>query len=342
MPLASYEAYDTSVPIKIFETKFIGYIERLQTEILDYLNANFNFGRNALDIEYYDFWKSLINPANLNHIEFEEEFNIIKNYSQEVNNMIGQRYMDYVGMVTTLDPYMCFAGDIFSRITDTAWSFGDGQAYMYRIGKILPDGTQEILRKGLKSYQEELDAIYIEMKNYILTDNANDSPADTYGMDRSRFNNVDYLSWKKTNYFLPRIKQIDNIVKEAKLEVFRLVELVTQLKDAINIWFPESFKLVAYTSLAFNLNKKNENLATKIIGYSNTLSGSVPPRNVVTTTSLIAVSQAKFWKAKVLPDMTNMSQCLTEAIIHGFAALVFPSRLEDFVDLTWEFMIPKY
>lgn len=342
MAIAAFNAYDTSEPIKLYERAFIGYRERLKTEIIDYLNSSFNFGLSSLDTSYNDFWKKLLETSILGVVTFEDEFKIIKDYSQEVNNLIGQRYMDYVGMVTALDPYMCYAGDAFSRITDAAWAFGDGQAYMYRIGGIGVDGKPEIIRKGLKSYQEELDALFSGLSTYVITDASNTGPASDYGMDKSRYNNVDYLEWKRDNYFIPIIQKIYNIIKDAKLEVLKLAALATDLKDAITIWFPESFKLVAYTGLAFNLNKKTENLATKIISYSNMLSGSVPPRNVVTVTSLIAVNQAKFWKAKVLPDMTNRSQCLTEAIIYGFGALVYPGRLEDFIDSTWEFMIPRY
>ena len=35
MALADYGAFDTSVPLKIFRRCFIGYIERIQSEIID-------------------------------------------------------------------------------------------------------------------------------------------------------------------------------------------------------------------------------------------------------------------------------------------------------------------
>lgn len=342
MALVEYGAYDVSGPLRIYQNLFNKYLDNLQLEIIDYLNINFNFGRNPLETEYKDFWKSLLETTVLSRIDYTEEFSKIIEYSQEVNNLVGARYMDYVGMVTALDPYMCFAGDVFSRITDTAWAFGDGQIYMYKHGKILPDGTPEVLREGLKTHQELIHSLINEMKLYMMTDNANNSPADTYGMDRSRFNNVDYLTWKREYYFKPKIREINGALIKAKTELQALVNLAYNLKESIVKWFPESFKLVAYTGLAFNLSKKNESLGTKIISYSNMLAGSVPPENVVTTTALIAVNQANYWKAKVLPDFTNRQQCLTEAIINGFAALVYPSRLEDFIDLTWEFMVPKY
>lgn len=342
MALADYGAFDTSVPLKIFRRCFIGYIERIQSEIIDYLNSSFNFGRTSLEVEYHDFWQVLIETGNIRRIYFEEELNSIQSISQEVNNLIGQRYMDYLGMVTALDPYMCYAADVFSRITDTTWAFGDGQVYTNKYGKTFSDGTKEILRKGLKYRQEKIDGIFLEIKNYLLTDHANHLPADTYGMDRSKFDNEIYLDWKRKNYFLPKIREIETELLEAKQEVLKLLDLVNTLKSSITLWFPESFKLVSYTGLAFNLNKKSQHLANKILSYSNILASSTPPRNVVTTTQIIAVNQAKFWKAKVLPDLSNYGQCLTEAIIHGFYALVYPGLLEYFIDKTWEFIIPKY
>ena len=342
MALADFEAYDVTGPLSIYQNLFNNYLDKLQIEVIDYLNINFNFGRSPLETEYKDFWKSLLETTVLSRIDYSEDFSKIIEYSQEANNLIGQRYMDYVGMVTALEPYMCFAGDIFSRISDTTWAFGDGQVYMYKHGKILEDGTPEVIREGLRTHLEKINSCINDMKLYMMTDNANDSPADAYGMDRSRFNDVDYLSWKKEYYFKVKIREINDSLHLAKTELANLSNLAYNLKEAITKWFPESFKLVAYTGLAFNLSKKNSNLGTKIISYSNVLAGSVPPKNVVTTTALIAVNQANFWKEKVLPDFTNRQQCLTEAIINGFAALVFPSRLEDFVDLTWEFMIPKY
>lgn len=341
MALADFAAFDTSVPLVPYQNLFENYINKIQTNVIDYLNNNFNFGRTEGSTEYHDFWIGLTGTSIIQRVSFADEFLKIKEYSQETNNNIGARYMDYVGMVTSLDSYMCFAGDAFSRICDTAWAFGDGSAYMYRTGELLPDGSFNIIRKGLRSHLEEINKILNEMELYTMTDTGT-LDLNIPGMARVGYSDINYLTRRKEDYFIPKIMKINDEILAAKQEALKLVDLAYKNKEALNKWLPESFKLVAYTGLAFNLNKKNENLASKIISYSNILSGSVPPRNVVTTTSLIAVSQAKFWKEQVLPDFTNHSQCLTNAIIYGFAALGYPGMLEGFIDDTWEFMIPKY
>jgi len=322
---------DVKVPLVVYKDVFTNYLNKAHNLVSE-LEAQFNFGREPDDIAYHDFWASIDDPINLVVVDFNLLFLKIETIAQELNDMIGLRYMDYVGMVSSLDNYVCHATDSFSRITDSIWSFGDGQVYANKLGKLLEDGTFEIARMGLHGYVSKISSTFLEMNEYMLLDPGNTAAKELDGMSVSKVNDPEYLEYKRDVYFGPKIMEISSYIKDAQKEVENLITFLEMAKLALTLWLPESFKLVAYTSLVFNLSKKNESLANKAIGFSKG----------VTTTTLIAVSQANFWKQKILPDQTNRGQCLTEAILAGLSALTYPSQLASFIDESWELMIPKY
>ena len=324
-------SFDTSAPVGIYKNFFNSYMGRMN-DIVDILSANFNFNKIPDSIGYTDFWDDLISPAILKNRSFDSEFDNIASITQIASNAIGSRYMDYIGMVQSLDQYLCYAADAFSRIVDCTWAFGDGSIYESRTGKLLPDGTYEIIKESISLYMNNIGNILTEFEDYITADPGFSAPADAFGISRTKVTDSEYLEWKKVNYFIPKVKELSGYIDEVQAQCTKLLYLAEILRDAVTIWFPETFKLVAYTSLAFNLNKKTESLATKMMNFGKG----------VTTTSLIAADSAAFWRKEVLPDGSNRSQCLIQAILTACSILVYPGQLSGFIDLTWEEMIPQY
>lgn len=323
-------SYDTSAPLAIYKNFFASY-EASVRDIVDRLNLNFNFGLTPGDTGYNDFWDELVLPPNLILKDFSSDIDRLSGITQEVSTAISLRYMDFVGMVQSMDQYLCYASDAFSRMVDCIWSFGDGTIYQEVTGKEVSVGTFEILKKSLNYYMNEIITILLDINNYLDTDPGFGANNDTYGISKSRKNDVDYLEYKRDNYFTNQIQLISTLVESAYDEVLKLIGLAENLKNATQVWLPESFKLIAYTSLAFNLNKKTEHLADKLINFGG-----------VTTTSVIAANAAKFWRKQILPDGSNRSQCLVDAILTGAAVLAYPGQLASFIDLTWEHIVPKY
>lgn len=326
-------AFDTKAPLIGYRNLFNvnGYRARVQT-IVDRLNSNFNFKIRSNDTSYSDFWNGLLNINVLGYIDLNAQFNEIESVSQTLNDTLENRYMDYIGMVMSLDNYICYATDAFSRISDSIWSFGDGQVYANKTGKLLPDGTYEIVRKGLEYYYNGINDIIDELNKYIDTDPGPLASANVYGMSPSKNSDSTYLEWKRDNYFIPKIMEITDLLNNAVTEVLDILGFLHTIEKAIGKWLIESFKLVSYINLAFNLSKKTESVANKIISYGHG----------VTTTSIIAVNQAKYWKKQVAPDLSNNYQCLVSAVEAGLVALTYPSMLESFIDDTWERIIPSY
>ena len=329
-------AYDVKIPIGIYMNLLntslnSGYRERIRT-IINSLNADFNFNLRPEDTSYEDFWGNLINVNNLTYVNYSATFDKIINISQSLSDNLEKRYMDYVGMVMSLDGYICYASDAFSRIADSIWSFGDGSIYKNKTGKILEDGSYEIIRPGLEYTYEGILSILIEFEDYISTDPGPTAAASVYGMSKARFNDVTYLEWKRDNYFIPKIQQISDLLDKSTVELSKILAYLVEVEKALNIWLIESFKLVSYINLAFNLSKKVENIANKIITFNTG----------VTTTSIIAINQAKFWKKQVLADGSNTYQCLVSAIEAGLVVLVYPSQLESLINDSWDLMIPNY
>lgn len=326
-------AFDTKAPLIGYRNLFNvnGYRARVQS-IVSNLNSNYNFKLRSTDLSYGDFWGNLTNINVLGYVDFDATFDEIEILSQSVNDMLEARYMDYIGMVMSLDNYICYATDAFSRIADSIWSFGDGQIYANKTGKLLPDGTYEIVRKGLEYYYNEINALFDEMETYISTDPGPTAAASVPGMSLTKDKDTPYLEWKRDNYFVPKIMAITQLLNDALVECQDIYSFLVSVNKAITKWLIESFKLVSYINLAFNLSKKTESVANKIINFSTG----------VTTTSIIAVNQAKFWKKQVLPDLSNNYQCLISAVEAGLVALTYPSMLESFIDDTWERIIPSY
>lgn len=324
-------SFDMAAPLAGYRTFFGSYKEAIKTR-LDYLALDFNFGITSDQDTYYDFWYPMIDSANLKNISFDSLFDSLTTSNQSISNSIGSRYLDYVGMVQSMDQYLCYAVDSFSRIADSYYSFGDGSMYETRTGKQYEDGSYEILRKSLRTYLEEISLILTDMENYIFTEPGMDALPSVYGMAKTKAKDVDYLTWKRDNYFVPKVIEISNILDEVHNELTKLIGYSGIVNTAITTWLPETFKLISYTSLAFNLNKKTEHLANRIM---NVTGG-------VTTTSIIAVNQAKFWRQQVKPDYTNRGECLTQAILAGCDALVYPGQLSTLIDISWEYMVPKY
>lgn len=398
-------ALDAKYQLVVYKDTFSNYISRGNSIIND-LQQRFNFGRDSDNSSYNSFWSTVIVPTNFKHIDLSEQYTKIENLAQELNDAISTRFMDYVGMVSSLDDYVCHAGDSFSRISDSIWSFGDGQVYNTKFGRLLEDNTLEVVKKGLQGYREDILLAFSEMEDYLLHDPGVPSPSVQmikgsqilggeliaplvinystapvyewyldgtktttvtptyiigyndlgkritvkvkyedmsgvpvtingsifYGMNEDQANNSEYLDYKKKYYFEPKFKFISDTIEKVSIELNELYDYLEMLKKGLYIWLPESFKLVAYTSLVFNLSKKNESLANKAIGFG---SG-------VTTTASISVSQANFWKTKILPDQTNRGQCLVKAILGGLTTLTYPSQLASLIDISWDLMIPKY
>lgn len=323
--------YDTSAPLISYKNLLLNYRDKVRTVVSD-LNVKFNFGLASDNSSYEDFWAPILYVGNLKYYNFSDKFASIQTKSQTLNDNIEKRYMDYVGMMMSLDEYVCFASDAFSRIVDSIWSFGDGQIYMNKTGELLPDGSYNIIRKGLQYYQDSISGIISEMEDYVSHDPGPTAPASMYGMSPAQFKNNVYLTYKLNNYFVPQVQKISELLEEANKEILALDSYLDMISNALNIWFIESFKIVSYTSLAFNLSKKAESVANKIITVNTG----------VTTTSIIAVNQAKYWKKQVLPDQSNRYQCLIGAIEAGLTAITYPSMLESFIDESWKFIVPKY
>ena len=324
-------ALDTKVPLVSYRNIFDGYRHRA-SGVVDSLESYFNFDLSPTSSTFKDFWSPLLDTSNLKYISTASSFDTIETLSQELNNTLEARYMDYMGMMLSLDEYICFAVDAFSRIGDSIWAYGDGQIYTTKTGKLLEDGSYEIVRKGLQYYKTNIINIFTEMEDYILHDPGPTANATVYGMSRVKVKDAVYLEWKRENYFIPKMKEISDLLEDAQLEIAKLITYLNTIKSALYVWYVESFKLVSYTNLAFNLTKKAEAVANKIITFERG----------VTTTSIIAVNQSKYWKKQVLPDNSNRYQCLIEAINAGLASLTYPSMLESFINDSWELMVPKY
>jgi hypothetical protein len=311
--------FDTSVPIVPINEIFLNYTNRIQI-IKENLLANFNFGYTSTNLSYNDFWDSITHPVIVNQVNYTLQFNHIAAKAQIANDIISDKYMNLVGMVMALDNYLCYVTDAFSRIVDSAWSFGDGSIYQNGVGKLLPDGTYDVVKVGVSNFSNKINATIIEIEQIV-----ND-------MDRTLFDDMVYLQLKKDEILI-KIQDINTFANEAGTYIQELVEFSNQLVDALEIWLPETFRLVGQISLAFNLSKKMEHLTNKVLNPTSTR---------INSTTLIAISSANLWKKEVLPNMTNRGHCMTEAILTGCRHLIHPGRLKSFIEKSWDLMIPKY
>ncbi len=319
--------FDTSAPLVEIRNIFNTYhtrIETIQTNLL----TRYNLNRRDGDLGYLDLWGILTDSNKLTQQTYSAEFDKIASISQECNNIIDDKYMNLVGMVMSLDNYICFISDAFSRIADTSWSVGDGSIYQSLYGKKLDDGSLEIVRKGLRIYATEIDKLCKEMENKVRDLGTTDGTLLTEA----------YFRDLRDNFFLVKIRELTKIVDEqVSNELTLIINIIVETQAALTTWLPETFKLVSYISLAFNLNKKLSNLTDKVL---NPMSATgTEPANVIT---LLAISTANYWKKEVSEDGTNRGHCLTQAILSGCRALMHPARLESYINKTWEIGIQRY
>ena len=319
--------FDTSAPLVNIRAIFNTYYSRVET-IQSNLLLRFNLGRREGSLGYLDLWGILTNSNKLTQQTYVSEFANIIAVSQECNNTIDDKYMNLVGMVMSLDNYICYISDAFSRITDTSWSVGDGSIYQTIYGKQLSDGSFEVVRKGLQRYVTEIDKLCKEMEDKVRE----------LGLIPGSILTEAYYEDLRDNFFLVKIREITKIIDEdVKKEIDLIVGIVEETKLALNTWLPETFKLVSYISLAFNLNKKLTSLTDKVL---NPMAGAdTEPANAIT---LLAISTTNYWKKEVLPDNTNRGHCLTQAILNGCRALMHPARLQSYIEKTWVLGIQKY
>lgn len=319
--------FDTSAPLVNIRDTFNTYYSKIEA-IQENLLLRYNLGKREGDLAYLDLWGILTNSNKLTQQTYSSEFAKIISISQECNNTIDDKYMNLVGMVMSLDNYICYISDAFSRITDTSWSVGDGSIYQNLYGKKLADGSLEIVRNGLQKYVHDIDKLIQEME-YKVRDLGLVNTADLTEA---------YYVDLRDNFFLVKIRALTKIIDEdVKKEIDLIVGIVEETQLALNTWLPETFKLVSYISLAFNLNKKLTNLTDKVLNINSTLGSE--PANVIT---LLAINTSNYWKKEVLADGSNRGHCLTQAILSGCRALMHPARLQSYINKTWEIGIQKY
>lgn len=311
-------AFDTTAAAVGYRTTLNSYKNKIRN-IQNRLNSDFNFDRNPGDDNYYDFWADLTDNTNIGDINYNNQFDTISSISQEQNDLIDAKYMNILGMVQMLDSYMCYISDSYSRMIDIAWSCGLGGIYITQYGKDLPDGSREILKKGVQYYTNEINKNHIAMTEIID------------GMDSSRNSDLAYLSAKK-NQFMDCVKKIQTLVDEVEVELVQIIEIVKDNGEALTKWILECFHMVANITLVFNLNNKNLKVAQKPITIGDGFNKNTQ----------VVISIAKFWRDKLSPDRKNQAECITGAIKHGLTVIPEPFKIEKLKDMSWDLMIPKY
>lgn len=311
-------AFDTAAAAESYKTVLNSYKSKIRN-VQNRLNSDFNFGRTPSDDNYYDFWMDLTDASNVGDRNYNNEFDTISSISQEQNNLIDAKYMNILGMVQMLDSYMCYISDSYSRMIDIAWSCGLGGIYLTQYGKDLPDGSREILKKGVQYYTNEINKNLIAMSEIID------------GMDSSRNSDLAYLTTKRIT-LINHVKKIEILVNEVEVEISQIIEIVKDNGEALTKWILECFHMVANITLVFNLNNKNLKVAQKPITIGDGFNKNTQ----------VAISIAKFWRDKLSPDRKNQAECITGAIKHGLTVIPEPFKIEKLKDMSWDLMIPKY
>ena len=220
--------FDTSAPLVNIRATFNTYYTRVET-IQSNLLLRFNLGRRDGSLGYLDLWGILTNSNKLTNQTYNNEFNHIISVSQECNNTIDDKYMNLVGMVMSLDNYICYISDAFSRIADTSWSIGDGSIYQTLYGKKLDDGSFEVVRKGLIKFATEIDKLCKEMEDKVRD----------LGLVPGTDLTEAYYEELRDNFFLIKIREITKIIDEdTKKEIDFIVGLVDETKLYLNNWIP--------------------------------------------------------------------------------------------------------
>lgn len=311
-------AYNTSVAAELYKNTLSNYRSRIGS-YQSRLKTDYNFGLSPSDANYHDFWEILLDYSILGEKNYNTEFDRIINVSQSIGNFVDEKYMNMLGMVQMLDSYMCNISDIFSRAIDTVWGCGLGGIYISRYGKDLPDGSKEILKKGVQYYTGIINTEINEIGSIISN------------MDLSNANDTSYLVSKR-NEILNKIRLVEKAVKEVEVEIHDCIEIIVDADLALRKWILECFNMVANITLIFNLNTKNMRVANKIL----TIGDAFNPN------TQMALSIAKHWKEKVVPDMSNLGECTMGAIKQGLSTIPEPGLLEKFQEMTWDLMLPKY
>lgn len=312
-------SYDVSYPLNGYKTTFNSFRNQV-LNIKNQLELSYNFNRSPSDATYNDFWAVLSDINNLPVINFDADCANIITTSQQANDIVANNFMNLLGMVSQLDNYICFASDSLSRSIDTTWAFGTGSIYEIVYGALNPqDGSQEIIKKGLAYYKSELGKILLNLNDIFVT------------MDTSKSNDNTYLTNMRDNYFLPEIRKTIQIKNEIQDEFNKLEVLSSDNLKLLTEWLPTCFRMLTTVSLTFNLGNK-----IMKIGDKGLIDGSP-----LTLENRIGMSVAKYWKTKVLPDMSNRGDCMTEALLQGFRSISSPGYMEAFIEKTWDNNVRK-
>ena len=191
-------AFDTAAAAESYKTVLNSYKSKIRN-VQNRLNSDFNFGRTPSDDNYYDFWMDLTDTSNVGDRNYNNEFDTISSKSQEQNDLIDAKYMNILGMVQMLDSYMCYISDTYSRMVDIAWSCGLGGIYLTQYGKDLPDGSREIVKKGVQYYTSGINENLLAMNEIIDQ------------MDLTRTSDLAYLTTKRIA-LLNHVKKIEILV----------------------------------------------------------------------------------------------------------------------------------
>lgn len=311
-------AFDTAAAAEGYKGVLNSYKNKVRI-LQNRLNSDFNFNRNPGDDNYYDFWEDLTDPSYLGDKNYNNEFNIIVGLSQEQSNLIDAKYMNILGMVQMLDSYMCYISDSYSRMIDITWSCALGGIYLTQYGKDLPNGSREILKKGIQYYTNE-----INKHHYTMSEIVN-------GMDPTRKTDTQYLINTKAT-LMDHVKKIQILVEDVEVEINQIINIVRDNGEALTKWILECFNMVANITLVFNLNQKNLKVAQKPITIGDGFNNNTK----------VAISIANFWREKLKQDRSNQAECITGAIKQGLSVIPEPGQIEKLKEMSWDLMIPKY
>ena len=198
-------AFDTGAAAEGYKSALNSYKSKIRN-IQNRLNSDFNFNKNSSDGSFFDFWEGLTDNMNIGDRNYNQEFNTIVTISQEQNDLIDAKYMNILGMVQMLDSYMCYISDTYSRMVDIAWSCGLGGIYLTQYGKDLPDGSREIVKKGVQYYTSGINEQLLAMNEIINQ------------MDLTRTSDLAYLTTKRIA-LINHVKKIEILVNGVEVEI---------------------------------------------------------------------------------------------------------------------------
>lgn len=282
---------------------------------MNYLNANFNFGLSADDELYDDFWRIMIKTESFYAGEFDPYFIEIAKNSQYCCDLLNDKYMNLIGLASALDKFICFAGDSFARTVDGAWSFGTGAIYKHVV-----DGAGNVIKYGMDEAVNDVSEVLNNIQNKIDD------------MDIHKYNDINYLTNIRDNYFVPEITKIRNYLADAMVEVGKILEFSELVKKSLDETFPNAFKMYSCISLAFSLNNKMTKISNQVL-YTGSPSSSI---------NRIGLTVAKVWRKKVKDDYSNREQCFTNAVLQGLNKMTVVADMQIIIDKSWELTVPKF